>query len=462
MSLPHYFRQADIESLAHSYPLGEKFRASFESISRDELTALQKRRFLRCLARAWEIPFYQRLWGEAGIEPGDITDLSQLSQLPAFSKTDLMQSVEDYPPFGDFHGAPVNDAGAPQGLVFQTTSGTTGTPQPLYFSPRSRELQALLLARVYQLQGLVDSDVVHSVYGHGTINGGHYIREAIVHYTGALFVPAGTGLETRSVRQVSLMRRYGTTVLVGFPDYPRKLAVIAREQGYEAGRDIRVRMISGHLGQEDRAALSSSWGGATTHDWYGVGDTGVIAAQLGGDTELTVMEDAQFLEICDTESHMPVANDGVGNMIVTCLYKDDVYPIIRFNTMDLSAWADGGPPGQGFRRTRGFLGRSDNMAKVRGINVYPQALGKMLQQVEAYAGEYVLVLRRDARGSDDCLLRVECADNRADSSTADLAAAVAEGTGLNIEIEVVTPGTLAEYTGIESRQKPRRLIDQRN
>ena len=84
-------------------------------------------------------------------------------------------------------------------IIFHTTSGTTGKPQPLLFGPRGREVQNRLLARMYLFQGMRDDDVVHSVYGHGLINGGHYVREAVSHWTRALFISAGTGVETRSV-----------------------------------------------------------------------------------------------------------------------------------------------------------------------------------------------------------------------------------------------------------------------
>ena len=142
--------------------------------------------------------------------------------------------------------------------MLHTTSGTTGSPQVLLFGPKSREVQNLLLARNYQFQGLRPDDVVHSVYGHGMINGGHYVREAVTRWTSAVFLSAGTGVETRSAQQVEVMKRFGATVLVGFGDYLKKLADTAVEMGIEPGRDIPVRLISAHLGREtgvlDRAA----------------------------------------------------------------------------------------------------------------------------------------------------------------------------------------------------------------
>ena len=155
-----------------------------------------------------------------------------------------MASVEAHPPYGDFHG--MDGPEGRRSVVMHTTSGTTGTPQPLFFGAWDREVQNALLARAYRLQGMADQDVVHSVYGFGMVNGGHYIREAILHFTRAMLLSAGTGLETRSEHQVELMRRFGATVIVGFADYILKLAAVAREKGLEPGYDIPIRMVSGH------------------------------------------------------------------------------------------------------------------------------------------------------------------------------------------------------------------------
>ena len=137
------------------------------------------------------------------------------------------------------------------------------------------------------------------------------------------------------------MRDFGATVIVGFADYIKKLARTAQEAGLVPCEDIPVRIISGHLGRENRQAISEMWGGATCYDWYGVGDTGAIAGEAADQDGLYVMEDAHYLEICDIETGTPVAPSESGDMICTCLFKDDVYPIIRFNTRDVSAYKTG-------------------------------------------------------------------------------------------------------------------------
>ena len=414
------------------------------------------------MAFAWRVPFYERLWRKAGAAPGDIRALDDIVKLPSYAKADLMESVEAHPPIGDFHGRDAHPGGKRPAIIFQTTSGTTGKPQPLLFGPRSREAQNLLLARLYLMQGLTDDDVIHSVYGHGMVNGGHYVREAVTHFVGARFMSAGTGVETRSQQQVQLMRDFGATAIVGFGDYIKRLSDVAREMGLTPGRDIPIRMISGHLGAENRETMSRAWGGAEVYDWYGVGDTGAIAGEGPDRSGLHVLEDAQFLELLDVETGKPVEAGAIGDMVCTCLFKDDIFPIIRFNTHDVSKFVDGESPlGPSFRRIAGFLGRSDNMVKLRGINVYPTGVGAVVtERFSALAGEYLCrVERRNGRDEMTVMLESTTPEDR------DLAAACAAHlrTTLGVEmlVELAPIGGLAPLTGIEMRQKPIRLIDKR-
>ncbi|MBT4488247.1 MAG: phenylacetate--CoA ligase family protein, partial [Rhodospirillaceae bacterium] len=215
---PNYFNRVDMARLTDEFPIGPAFLKRFEAISSDELRALQEGRFATLMQRAWQVPFYQRLWGAQSLQAGDIRGLDDIGKLPLFDKTDIMASIAAHPPFGDFHGMEIYPDGERPPVIVHTTSGTTGRPQVLMYGPRSREVQNLLVARTYLLQGLAPDDVVQSVYGHGMVNGGHYIREAVVHWTNSIFLPAGTGVETPSVQQVALMKDFGVTVLVGFAD----------------------------------------------------------------------------------------------------------------------------------------------------------------------------------------------------------------------------------------------------
>ena len=457
-----FFTEVEHPRLRLEYPIGPGFLAGPARLSRDELRDVQDRRFRVVLERAWQVPFYQRLWKARGIEPGDIRGLQDIGRLPTFSKSTLMQSVAEHPPFGDYHGVDLRAAGRPA-VIMHTTSGTTGAPQPVFFGAWDREVQNLLLARAYLLQGLRAEDVVHSVYGFGMVNGGHYIREAIVHFTECLLLPAGTGLETRSEQQVELMRTFGATVLVGFVDYIKHLAQVARARGIEPGRDLPIRMISGHVGQEDRRAIAAAWGGARVYDWYGVADTGIIAAEGPDQNGLYVWEDAHHVEILDPETHAPRADGEAGNLCVTVLFKDRVAPIVRFDTNDVSAFVTT-PSDEDitFRRIRGFQGRSDQMVKLRGINVYPTAIGAHLAGHAAITGEYVCRLARHGV-RDELTVIVEVRPGAGDATAVrrELEALLHGRLGVAVGVELVGPGETAALTQIETRQKPIRLVDRR-
>jgi phenylacetate-CoA ligase len=461
---PTYFESFDYSQMLKDYPLGDEVFEQFQGMSCSALKTLQNKRFMQVVKRAWEIPFYQRVWGNAGVKPTDIQCLDDIKKLPLISKSDIMDSVEKYPPIGDFHGLDGIPRELRPPLVFHTTSGTTGTPQPLLFGPKSREVQSLLVARSYRFMGLKPAATIQSCYGHGMINGGHYIREAVTRYTNALFLSAGTGVETRSVQQVNLMKTFGVNVLVGFVDYIKRLADVAKEEGLVPGKDIKIDMIIGHLGMESRESIAKTWGNPELFDWYGVGDTGTIASEGPDHSGMYVWEDAQYLELLDTETNETVTPGETGNMVVTCLYKDDVYPIIRFNTHDISQEVLGDNTlNLPFKRIKGFMGRSDNMVKLRGINIYPQGVGPMLEERSEFLGEFICEAIRDETGRDQMLVRAEVSSSVAkrDALLPLYAALLKQKIGIAVNVALVGEGELTALTQVDIRQKPIRLIDSR-
>ena len=453
MTYPTYFEALDHKQLLEDYPIGDAFTARYTAMSQDELFAIQDAQFKKLMVRGWQVPFYQRLWGAKGIEPGDIRGLADITKLPVYDKSDLMASIAEYPPYGDFHG--MGEAATRAPTIFHTTSGTTGKPQTLMFGPKGREVGNLLVGRMYRWMGLSPEDVVHSVYGHGMINGGHYIREAVTHFTNSVFLSAGTGIETRSINQVRLMADFGVTCIVGFVDYVRKLAATAEAE--ELFDKINIRMIIGHLGTEDRASTEAAWHGAKAYDWYGVGDTGTIAGEGPERDGMYVWEDAQYLELLGVDDGDPVAKGETGDMVVTCLYKDDIAPCIRFNTHDITHELDG--RGEiAFKRIAGFKGRSDNMVKLRGINVFPHAIGAIIENRPDLTGEYVCHLRRDEAQKDHMTVTLE---SRGGTDEAALGETLKQGLGVEVDIVLVGEGGTAKATESDTRQKPLRLMDER-
>ena len=458
--MSEYFRQANPYQVVTDYPIGNEVWSKFGEMNGEQIRDLQETRFLQLVKKAWSNPFYLRRWSSVGLEPGDIVNLDDITKIPTFSKSDLMESVEKFPPFGDFIGKASWADG--QRVVMHTTSGTTGNPQPLFYGPRDREIQNALLARAYLLQGLNHDDIVHSVYGFGMVNGGHYIREAVLHYTNALLLPAGTGLETRSEQQIDLMRRYGATVIVGFSDYITKLADVAKKVGLDPVTDLKIRMISGHLAEDGGAAMAEAWGGVECFDWYGVGDTGIIAAEGPDHDGLYIWEDAHLVEILDSETGKVVGDGEKGNICNTVLFKDTVYPVIRFDTKDVSTVL----PGSGglslpFRRLAGFQGRSDNMIKLKGINIYPTGIAAILKDVQELNGEYFCQVEKQA-GLDVMKVVCETQENNYSGELIDhIQMILKQRLGVALEVELTGPGLTAEKTQINARQKPIRLIDLR-
>jgi phenylacetate-CoA ligase len=245
-------------------------------------------------------------------------------------------------------------------------------------------------------------------------------------------------------------------VLVGFVDYIRKLAEVARDEGLL--ERIGIKMIIGHLGTEDRAATEAAWCGAKAYDWYGVGDTGSIAGEGPDRDGLYIWEDAHFLELLDVDTGQAVTPGSPGDMVVTCLFKDDVAPCIRFNTHDVTTLrTDRNTTGMVFDRIAGFQGRSDNMVKLKGINIFPHAVGAAIENRADLTGEYLCRVRRD--GPHDSMEVI--IESRGGSDAAELGTLLRQRLGIEVAVTLCEPGGTAAETQIDTRQKPIRLIDER-
>jgi phenylacetate-CoA ligase len=266
---------------------------------------------------------------------------------------------------------------------------------------------------------------------------------------------AGTGIETRSERQVAVMSQFGVTVLVGFADYLLKLSQVAADQNLKPGKDIPIRMIIGHVLDGGREALEAAWGGAKVYNWYGVADTGIVATEGPERDGMHVWEDANYLEIINSED----PSSAMGDMVVTSLGKSDLAPLIRFNTHDLTSLHTTGTSDFPFQKIVGLLGRSDNMVKLKGINVYPTAIGGMLQEVAGFTGEYVCRVENPG-GVEKFTVVVELTTT-SDNSQESVKQLLAQKLGVTVEVELVARGATAELTGLNTRQKPARLLDLR-
>ena len=205
----------------------------------------------------------------------------------------------------------------------------------------------------------------------------------------------------------------------------------------------------------DAGEIEQAWGGAPAYDWYGVADTGSVAGEGPDRDGMYVWEDAHFLEVLDPATGEAATK---GNMVITCLYKEDLAPVIRFNTHDVTEWLAGsGASGLVFRRIRGFMGRSDNMVKVRGVNVYPDSLAGWIAAQPGCNGAYYCRVTRDPSGREELTVVIEWSGGE----SAHLGGELRLHLGLSVRVDLQPPGSTAVVTGVDRRQKPIRLVDER-
>src|SRR4029078_1157199 len=165
-------------------------------------------------------------------------------------------------------------------------------------------------------------------------------------------------------------------VILGFPSYLRHMALVARDEMGIDPRTLGIRVIGSHLGMEDRAKIEALWD-APVHDMYGTHESGMLAAECQERAGMHVQEDAFILEMADPETGRILPEGEKGTVYITTLYKYGA-PQIRFNVNDISAIAPGTCPcGSTLQRLPRIYGRNDNMVKLRGINVFPEAVGAL-------------------------------------------------------------------------------------
>jgi len=461
-SVPWYWRSLDFEQLARDYPPPPDYFRTTARIARKELRSLQERRFLATVKRGWEIPFFQRHWRAAGLAPGDIRSLDDLTRLPPYDVHHIRESIERKPPFGDFMGISPED-GKRMPLVLQTSGGTTGLPRPMLYAPQDRETMAILGGRRFAMHGIRPGDLVLVTYSLGLGNGGMAPREALWRYSGAVPVMTGSGANTPTRRQIEIIKAWKVNVILGFPAYLRHMALVGRDELGVDPRALGIRLLGTHLGMEDRKQIEDLWG-APAFDMYGTHESGMLAAECRHQSGMHVMEDAFILEIADPETGRLLPDGEKGTVYITTLYKYGA-PQIRFNVNDVSAFHTSECPcGSTMRRLVRIFGRNDNMVKLRGVNVFPEAVGAVVAEDRRTNGEYFCFVDRvgDA-GADHMDVWVERTDRGAHAASVkpDLERRLKEVLGVKVQVTPVEPGALDRYTGTSQSSKVKRLLDRR-
>jgi phenylacetate-CoA ligase len=334
-------------------------------------------------------PFYRRKLDEAGLRPEEIAQVEDLARVPFTTKEELRASQAESPPYGDFACADEIEI-----VRVHLSSGTTGKPIVMAYTEHDLATSADVGARAFWAAGVRPDDTVLHCLSYSFYTGG-LSDHAALEETGAAMVPVGLG---QSARVLDLWRDLRPTALFSTITYPLHLAEVAAERGV-APRELGLAklVVTGEPGGQivaTRRRLEELWG-ARVSDTYGLSDVwGTLAGECEEREGLHFCgQDATLVELVDPESgdQLPIDIGASGELVFTHLRREAT-PLIRFRSRDIAeivaVECECGRTGFRFR----VMGRSDDMFRVRGVNVFPSAVEALLR--ERGVDRFAIVLER--------------------------------------------------------------------
>jgi phenylacetate-CoA ligase len=366
-----------------------------------------------------------------GVAIASLRSEADLARVPVRRKSELKGLQEGEPPFG---GLAATDVAHLKRLLV--------SPGPI-FEPEGHGADWWGVACAMRAAGFRPGDIVLNCFSYHLTPGGH-IMESGAHALGCPVIPAGTG---NTEQQIEAIRHLRPSAYCGTPDFLKILIDRARESGADIA-SIRHALVSGAaLPASLRAELQAH--GVKVRQAYATADLGVIAYEAddeeGALLEGMVVNEGVILEIVTPGTGDPVAPGKIGEVVVTRINAD--YPLLRFATGDLSAFV----PGSANGRIKGWLGRADQTAKVKGMFVHPSQVAEIRRR-HAELGVLRLVIRR-ADEQDIMILRAETASQAAGLSES-VAASLQAATKLRGVVELVGPGTLPEDGRVIADERP--------
>lgn len=424
-----------------------------ETLPREEIEAIQLSRLKKTVAQVWNsVPAYRKKMEEVGIRPEHIRTLKDLSKLPFVTKQDMRDNY----PFGLF-AVPKDKL-----VRIHASSGTTGKPTVVGYTRRDLEMWTECVSRIAAMGGATPKDVAQICFGYGMFTGAlglHYGLENM----GAAMVPSSTG---NSEKQIMYMRDFETTLLVATPSYALRLAEVAMQMGIDPKKDLQVHI--GLVGSElltdaMRAEMHKLWGDdmlVTSN--YGMSE--LMGPGVSGECEclqgMHVNEDYFIPEIIDPVTGEVLPPGEKGELVVTCIYKEAL-PLIRYRTKDV-ALLDYTPCkcGRTTCRMTGLGGRTDDMLKIRGVNVFPSQIEEVILGVDEIGPHYEIIVTRENH-TDKLEIRVELL--KATDSFRELEdierrikSRLRLVLGLDAKISLESPNTLQRFEGKAKRVKDMR------
>lgn len=432
--------------------MSQIWNREYETMERDGLRDLQFKRLQMSLRWAVaNVPFYREEWDRAGLKPQDIRSLDDLPMIPFTTKEAFKQAY----PYGLF-AVPLERV-----VRVHSSTGTTTRPTVVGYTRGDLNTWAELCARVVIGGGARPQDVAQVAFGYG-LQTGAFGLHAGLERIGAMVIPASTG-NTR--RQLTIMRDYGTTVLVCTPSYAMYMSEAAVDMGFDISQlSLRVGLFGAEPWTnkvrdelDRRLGLSSS-------DNYGLSE--VMGPGISGECEakdgLHIAEDHFIVEVVDPETGEVLPEGKEGELVFTSLTKEAV-PVLRYRTGDLAS-VTSRPCGCGrtvARHTKVYA-RTDDMIIIRGVNVFPSQVEDVLMEVEGVEPHFQVVL--DRKGSlDEMVVQIEVqpsffpdAMRRLVEFERHVEDRLQEELGVRARVKLVEPKTLPRHTG-----KAKRIIDRR-
>jgi phenylacetate-CoA ligase len=329
----------------------------------------------------------------------------------------------------------------------------------LFYTLWDREVAGVFMARGLYMQGIRPGDVVINSWAYGLHNGAFSFDESVLHWLNCVVITASTGNVTSTEKQVELAISYGASAILTTGDYLLRLVDAARSLGYDPKSDLKIRALP-NVGSG--AALKEAFGMEPLRS-YGIHEVFWVATECPAREGLHIYEDGYVVQIVDPETGEPLPDGQLGSICLTETFKTGSSQF-RYNTMDLSYLYPPGrcPCGSWLRRMGPFAGRGDNMVKLRGINVWPEALGELSMAVPGVTTDYFVRAIREGQRDEMILSIVGEGDPAGYATTAQaVQKRLSDVLGVHIRVDVVAPGALDQWTEIATAPKPKRFRDER-
>ena len=378
----------------------EFWNEEIETMKRPDLEKLQVERLRKTVEIAQNSPYYSEVFKKNNITPESIKSLEDLQRVPFTTKEDLRSHY----PFG-LVSVPMEKV-----VRVHSSSGTTGNPTVVAHSQKDLDEWAEQVARCMYMVGCRNTDVFQNTSGYGMFTGGlgyQYGAERL----GAVTVPAAAG---NSKRQIKFIMDFGTTVIHAIPSYATRLAEVFYEMGIDPKKDTKLRIFC--LGaephsEEQRQRIEQLFG-IKAYNCFGMSEMNGpgVAFECKEQNGLHVWEDYVIPEILDPVTLQPVPEGEVGELVLTTINREAM-PLFRYRTRDLTRFIPGDCPcGRTHRRLARFQGRSDDMIIVKGVNIFPIQIERILMGFKELGMNYLITIDTISN-NDEMQVEVEIGDN---------------------------------------------------